>query len=205
MPSVIYAPVCGFVLNDIFTPYTTNTAWKPRGYNFYANLYNYYQVLETRWTVHISSVASSQAAVDGTKSTPYAVAVQISDNSHTVLGDDRTVYELGHNNGCDKTLVVHGPRRISPDFARAPNDVGGSLTFSGIWTPAKFDDLQINIQYNPMTQVTSQPNWKNFLDLVWINYNKNAPADPDIFLIELHVEQLVHFKKINTTRYATAN
>jgi len=205
VPNIQAVAGCDFILNDIFTPYPTDTAKKPRGYTHYAALYNLYQVLETRWSYNITAINPNSLASDPVKSYPYEVVVREGDNTDPAGFAARDYWELGHSNGADKTVIFHGPHLISNSYSRAPNNVGGSLTFGGTWTPARFDDLQTNITFQPMTAVGAQPNWKNYLHLDWINYNTTANVTDDDFAIHFMVEQLVHFKKINVTKYKVNN
>jgi hypothetical protein len=205
VPNVNYYNGGSLVLNDIFSPYASNTALKPHGYGWYSQLYNYYQVLECRWNIRISKLCPNINENTGTKNYPLAVFCTVGDNTNPVFNNDRACWEVGHNNGASKSLIVHGPRWISNDYARSPDSTGGSEDFGGSWTPAMFDDLQTNITFQPMTAVGAQPNWKNYLNLGFINYNPTASAAASLWVVNVHYEYLVHFKKINLTKYGNLN
>lgn len=202
-------------LNNIFTPWSYAVGMKPRGYAWYSQLYNYYQVLEVRWTVYVKSLASvtgsNTAALQLTSDQPVYVNVAMSDNVHTDFSaggaagfnQDRNIMEMAHNNGADKSLVYSHGTQLSGTFAFAGADQPSCHTFNGVWTPAKFDDLQIDITRQPMTATGSPPNWANWLDVYFVNFNTvNATW---LFKYDFHCEFLCHWKKINATKYATPN
>jgi hypothetical protein len=192
-------------LNDIFTPYPFDTSFKPRGYSWYAQLYNLYQVLECRWKYHTVAISNTLATTDAiNKDQPLEIYAQMSDNSHTVFADPRTITELGYTNGADKSIIIQGPAKITAESGKLGN-VTNTKTFEGVWTPAQFEDLQTNITFQPMTAIGASPNWGNYLDFGYINYNTVNYTDFNWFQTKLYCEFLVHFKKVNMTKYATSN
>ena len=210
VPAVGYMTRMACVLNDIFVPYPNETTFKPRGYSWYSQLYNYYQVLETRWTYHTVSINDAvqtevSDAITATNHVPVRLYAGVSDNSHTAFTDARGIQEIGHTNGASKSVIIHGPKQIDQWQGRT-GDVTNTITFQGTWTPAKFDDLQIDITRNAMTATGNSPNWKNYLDLGYINFNTAQSALKDNnFATQIHLEFLVHWKKVNMTKYALAN
>lgn len=192
-------------LNNIYTPLPADTAQRPRGYAWYSQLYNYYQVLETRWHYQVIAMTDTLSTTSpATTDIPLVVYAQVSDNSHTGVSNERQLFELGASNGADKSLVVHNPLRISFHNGMT-GTVKNTVDFSGTWTPAKFDDLQIDITRQPMTAIGSAPNWINYLDLGYCNYNSAAPTNNQYYMYKIHLEFLVHFKKVNMTKYLTSN
>lgn len=195
-------------LNNIFTPYTADTNVKPRGYSWYSQLYNYYQVLECRWkyvTNAISCQGSAASASNLTANLPQHLYATISDNSHTAFASERALMELGYTNGADKNIIVKGPAQITDMNAGLHSVVPKTVTFEGTWTPAMFEDLQTNITFQPMTATGSPPNWINYLDFGYIEYNTTSAASPPAFQTYVYLEFLVHWKKVNMSKYATAN
>lgn len=192
-------------LNNIFTPYPTDTTFKPRGYSWYSQLYNLYQVLETRYKYMISSVSeATSSATPGTTDLPIKWCTVMTDNAHTGLATPRDALELGWSNGADKSIIIDGPHEAS-DETGLTGTITNTCSFSGTWHPAKFDDLQTNITFQPMTGVGANPNWTNYLDVVYSNYNTVAQTVPAVWRVQFFCEFLVHFKKINMTKYKTAN
>ena len=207
VPSVQLFNAFRVQVNNIFTPFTNDTSLKPRGYAWYSQLYNYYQVLECRWkyiTNAISCGGSNAAATNLTANQPVHIYATIGDNSHTAFASDRALMELGYTNGADKSIVIKGPAQIT-DMNGLCNKIPRTITFEGTWTPAMFEDLQTNITFQPMTAIGSNPNWINYLDFGSINYNTTAASSPMAFQTYVYLEFLVHFKKVNMTKYATGN
>lgn len=207
LPSVQLFNAYRVQVNNIFTPFTNDTSLKPRGYAWYSQLYNYYQVLECRWkyiTNAISCGGSNAAATNATANQPVHIYSTIGDNAHTSFASDRALMELGYSNGADKNIIIKGPAQIT-DMNGLCAKIPRTLTFEGVWTPAMFEDLQTNITFQPMTAIGAAPNWINYLDFGAINYNTTAATSPQTFQTYIYLEFLVHFKKVNMSKYATGN
>lgn len=204
-------------LNDIYDPYPQAPAYAPRGCNWYNNLYKYYQVLETKWTVRHEFITnqdvpnSGVSAASATQDIPIQVFAQVTDVNQTDIttvggvNGARSLQELGYTNGADKSIIIHGPVEITHNTSGIHNTKNG-VTFSGTWSPAMFDDLQIDITKQPMTATGSSPNWLNYLDSGYINYNQtDYTPDPNIVKTTIILEFLVHFKKVNMSQYKLVN
>lgn len=206
VPNLQYLNQSGNIhLNDIYLPFQYDSTRRPRGYSWYSQLYNYYQVLECRWTVKVRACTDLlSTTTPSTADLPMLMTCQVSDNQHTALTTGEQVMELGHTNGADKSFVLERPLYITWQNGKT-GSVQNTLEFSGTWTPAKFDDLQIDITRQPMTAVGASPNWLNWLDTLYVNYNTAQPTGNVYYQTEVSLEYLVHFKKINASKYLTAN
>lgn len=201
-------------LNDIYLPITGLATTRPHGYSFYSSLYSYYQVLETRVNVKywISPVMNSTVnSTDGTAAntqlfntsnyTPDAclrIGYMASSVTRNAPGSTRTWEEVATNNGADKTVIFGNINRLYYQSAQGPQQGGDSYT----WVPATFDDLEIDITRNPMTAVGSSPNWLNYYDQLY-SYDQATYISNSVINYTVRMEFLVHFKKINQTKYYT--
>lgn len=212
IPNVQVATASWLQLNNIYAPWPTDTTRRPRGYAWYSQLYNYYQVLETRWTYTVTAMNDLlQTTAPTTTDIPLTFAAVTQDTSRTdwtTSGSGKPaayidLLECAMNNGADKSAIWERPAQIT--WHNGPGNQPTKITFSGTWTPAKFDDLQIDITRQPMTAVGASPNWLNHLDLYCINWNTAQPENSMYYKIDIFVEFLVHFKKVNMSKYRTAN
>jgi hypothetical protein len=205
-------------LNSILEPFPFYTGYKPQGYSHYANLYSYYQVLETRWTYHTECLHKSTSGSDPqTSEIPLQIYAQETDNNDlsllpggaagvtTVSFEDMIVKQLGATNAADQVTIVHGPVGITGQTSGITPSVKNAVTFSGIWTPAKFDDLQVDVTRQPMTLTSANPNWINYLKLGYINYNTANTSPVSDYHTTIHLEFLVHFKKLKGSKYLIAS
>lgn len=208
VPTVDRMAAAAFQLNNVFTPYTSDTAHKPRGYSWYASLYKYYQVLEARitYTIQANTDLVSTAA-PATTDTPHSFVLCTTDLLHTdfsaAAGSWDNIHELAMSNGAAKSARFSHPTQITWHNGQA--DIPTRIKLQTVWTPGQFDDLQTNITLQPMTAIGSPPNWINYCDLYCINYNTTQPTNNVYYTISIHTEFLVHFKKVSMTQYIVKN
>lgn len=199
-------------LNNLFTPYPNDTSLKPRGYAWYSQLYTKYQVLETKWTIIITCNTCIPTGTDAVNTSyhtniPHVFYAQTSDTTHPSIASEKDLMELAHSNGAAKTMTLERPKEI--DFLSGYHGLtNNTVTFQGTWTPAKFDDLEVDITRQPISNVGAVPNWINYLDIGAVNYNTALPTaqtNPISYSLTYSLEFLVHYKKILYSKYATDN
>lgn len=207
-----------FGLNDIFAPIqgSGTAALKPHGYSWYATMYTYYQVLESRWNVSVTNLADSLGGTTNYATQNYPIKVgaavdsQVSalstlfPNTVTAADNYRRWRELAMSNGADKTVIFTHIADIT-QLSGIDGSIPHKCTFDGHWNPAKFDDLEVNNSLNPMTLINNSPGWSNTLNLIVYNQNTMAQSQPDLLRIEVFIEYLVHYKKIQPVQYRVLN
>lgn len=191
-------------LNDAYKPLGW-TSTQGKGFYWYSQLYAYYQVLECRVTYDIifitptTSVFATSNTNALTADLPIEVGYQLSAAGQEVAPTNVGQWRgLAINNPAAKTTIFSNIQEMPLHLNM---NQSSRVQLSYTWTPAMFDDLEVDITRQPLTAIGGSPNWLNYGDLLLANANTVFPTISPVAQVILRMEQLVHFKKIPTTNY----
>jgi len=190
-------------LNDAYKP-DNASAIQCKGMAHYTNIYKYYQVLETRVTFDIEMLAPTVTATGTqtyiTTDLPILFGTFMSANGQNNTPATFDLWKsVALSNPCPKTNIFSNVVELAQHGGMQHQQTRHQFHIK--WTPAQFDDLEIDITRQALTSTTASPNWVNWGELMWANPNSSNTTTLPGFQVITRVEQLVHFKRINTATY----
>jgi hypothetical protein len=199
-----------FKPNSLYDPDQTLTGHQPLGRDTWAGIYNYYKVLETRYTVrfYANAIKHKQWHRDGdgedmdsgsTDVKPLYTACSLNIDG-SVPPNLTTWKEAGKVSGNQQ--AIHSSQKYLWDVVgRGDTAIEHHMT----WKPNMFDSALIDSSVNDTwTAVGSNPDGGslNYFNVICFNPNN---ADYSYVMCEIDIMYLVAFKQVNKTLTETTN
>lgn len=205
------ATINQFRINSLWDPDLTGVGNQPTGRDTWANIYDYYKVLETRIHVRLTStqyatgtVAQTAAGTltDGNAGPSYLAPTYVGGMMDITANPPTTLTSW------QQATVITGnsQQRFTPIqiLERIGSRKNTTVHYHMTWVPEMFDSAVINNStQDTWTAIQNNPSNVNYFSA--IVYNSNAGTNGVQFSAEVKVEFLAAFKNVNRALLNTVN
>lgn len=197
--------------NSIYDPDLTGSGHQPLGRDTWAAIYDYYKVLETRFTIKIIDLHATTNSTIGQSSNTVA-ARQLSPALFGAMMDITATPPASRDAWIEATMCNDGQQDIYTDIKvsgatlRERGD-DKEMTFNLKWTPDLFSGNVLRGESNGWTAVGSDPNQTEYATI--LAYNPQFASDTSAGLRQAwfmtKIEYIVAFKGLNRSLKHTTN
>lgn len=194
-----------FKLNSIFDPDLTGSGNQPLGRDTYANIYDYYKVLETHVEVEIIDLTSRPGVTGSAPDGQYpSILGWMADITATPPASIITWLHAAEAGPMNKQQIFSRPTQMN--VITGFNSNNKTYRSSYHWNAEDFDTAIIDgATKNTWTPVSSDPSNLNYFSLLASNPETTASGATRNFSVIVKMKYLVAFKTVNRTLLNTIN